>query len=381
MASKRDYYEVLSVAKTADVEEIKKAYRKLAMRYHPDRNGGDEEAAEKFKEASEAFEVLSNTDKRERYDRYGHAGLENNGTGFRDASDVRDFFRASPFGDLLNDLFGGGGGDGGPRGGRDLKVAVEITLAEAATGVRRSLTIPREENCRECAGSGAKPGTKPARCRRCQGRGVVLQSAGFIQMQRTCPGCGGRGEVVTDPCPACAGHGRTVERRTLEVGIPPGVDNGTQVRLRGEGEAGDPGGPRGDLFVVVRVREHPLFERQGTHLVTQVPITFSQAALGGEIEVPTLTGTIKHVLPRGIQSGDTVRIAGQGMPSLQGGRIGDLHVLVKVETPRNLTKRQEELLRELAEIDQKHVSPERKSFFDKVKEFFSTDTAAAGKTE
>jgi molecular chaperone DnaJ len=355
-------------------EEVKKAYRKLAMRYHPDRNGGDKDAEDKFKEATEAFEVLSSPDKRERYDRYGHAGLEN-GAGFRDMGDIRDFFRNSPFGDFFGDLFGGGGA-GGPRGGRDLKLAVEISLAEAATGTRKTVTITREENCQTCNGTGAKPGSRPSHCRRCQGRGVILQGSGFIQVQRTCSNCGGRGEVISDPCRDCAGHGRVTAPRTLEITIPPGVDNNTQIRHRGEGEAGEPGGARGDLYVIIRVREHPLFEREGTHLIAKVPVTFSQAALGGEIDVPTLTGTMKHPLPAGIQSGELVRIPGQGMPQLNSNRVGDLVIIVQVITPRNLTKRQEELLRELAEIDHKNVAPERKSFFDKVKEFFSSEPAS-----
>ena len=368
MAGKRDYYEVLGVRKDADDETIKRAYRKLAMQFHPDRNVGDTEAEEKFKEAAEAYEILRDPDKRQRYDRYGHAGLEGMGAPhFSDAQSVFDLF-----GDLFGDFFGGGGRRGhGPQGGRDLQIAIELDLAEAARGTTKSITIPREENCTECSGTGAKRGTRPATCRRCNGHGVVLQNQGFFRMQQTCRACGGRGVVITDPCATCHGNGRVVARRTLEVAIPPGVDTGTRIRHSGEGEAGDPGGPRGDLYCVLRVREHPFFQRDGVNLICQVPITFSQAALGGAIEVPTLDGAITHALKSGLQSGEVVRIPGQGMPSLRGGRKGDLLVQVVVETPRNLTKRQEELFRELAELEHKHVSAQRKSFFEKLRTLFT----------
>jgi molecular chaperone DnaJ len=373
MAGKRDYYEVLGVRREADDEEIKRAYRKLAMQYHPDRNVGDPEAEAKFKEAAEAYEVLRDPDKRQRYDRYGHAGLEGlNVPHFHDAQSVFDLF-----GDIFGDLFGQRRRHG-PQPGRDLEVLIELDLAEAARGVRKSVTIPREELCSECAGHGLRRGTRPAPCRRCGGQGVVVQSQGFFRVQQTCRGCGGRGTIITDPCPACGGSGRVTSRRTLEVDIPPGVDTGNRIRCSGEGEAGDPGAPRGDLYCVVRVREHPLFQRDGTHLICQVPITFSQAALGGDIEVPTLDGTLPHKLKRGTQSGEVVRIPGQGMPSVRGGRRGDLLVQLIVETPRHLTKRQEELFRELAELDQKHVPPQRKSFLDKLKEFFTAEPAAQG---
>jgi molecular chaperone DnaJ len=367
MATKRDFYEILEVSRDADADAITKAYRKLAMRYHPDRNVGDPAAEEKFKEAAAAYDVLRDPDKRARYDRYGHAGLEGMGgaPNFRDAHSVFDMF-----GNLFGDLFGGGG-PGGPQAGRDLQYNLEIDLAEAARGVRRTITIPREELCPECGGGGARKGTRPAACRRCDGQGVVIQRQGFFQVQRTCPGCGGRGAVITDPCPHCHGDGRVTVKRTLDVTIPPGVDTGMRVRLNGEGEAGDPGAPRGDLFVLVHVREHPLFRRDGSHLICQVPVTFSQAALGARIEVPTLDGRLDYDLPRGVQSGDVLRIAWKGLPSVRGGRRGDLLVQVVVETPKNLTARQEELFRELAEIEQKHVSPARKGFLDKLRDFFS----------
>jgi molecular chaperone DnaJ len=369
MAGKRDYYEVLGVSKEAGDEDIKRSYRKLAMQYHPDRNVGDSEAEERFKEASEAYEVLRDPEKRQRYDRYGHAGLQGmNVPHFNDAQSVFDMF-----GDLFGDLFGGRGG--GRSGGRDLEVAIELELTEAARGVQKSITIPREELCTDCSGSGAKRGTSPAKCRRCDGHGVVLTNQGFFRVQQTCRACGGRGAVITDPCPSCQGRGRVVVRRTLELSVPPGVDTGNRIRLSGEGEAGDPGAPRGDLFCAIRIREHSLFRRDGPHLICQVPITFSQAALGGDIDVPTLNGAITHTLKRGTQGGDVVRIAGKGMPSLRGGRAGDLLVQLIVETPKNLTKRQEELLRELADLDHKNVSPERKSFLDKVRDFFTAEPA------
>ncbi len=367
MVTKRDYYETLGVRRDADGEEIKRAYRKLAMQYHPDRNVGDGEAELKFKEAAEAYEVLRDASKRQRYDRYGHAGLEGMGMpNFNNAQSVFDLF-----GDLFGDFFGGRGQRHGPQPGRDLQVVVDLELTEAYRGVSKSLTIPREELCTNCNGNGCQPGTQPARCRHCNGQGAVLMSQGFFRVQQTCRACGGRGTVITDPCKTCHGHGRVEMRRTLDVSIPPGVDTGTRIRLTGEGEAGQPGAPRGDLYCGVRVKEHPLFQRDGNHLVCRVPITFSQAALGGDLEVPTLDGPITHKLKRGVQSGEVIQIHGKGMPSLRGGRRGDLLVQVLVETPRNLTKRQEELFRELAELDHKHVSPERKSFLDKLRDFFT----------
>jgi molecular chaperone DnaJ len=368
-STQRDYYEVLGVTKDADDEEIKRAYRKLAMQYHPDRNAGDKEAEEKFKEAAQAYEVLQDSDKRQRYDRYGHAGLQGmNAPNFNDVHSIFDLF-GNIFG--FGDMFGQGGRHG-RQPGRDLEVTVELTLAEAAAGFSKSITIPREENCGECSGSGARRGSQPATCRRCNGHGVVVMSQGFFRVQQTCQTCNGRGTVVTDPCPKCQGRGREVIKRTLEVSVPPGVDTGNRVRLGGEGEAGDPGAPRGDLYCLLRVREHPFFHRDGVNLICQYPITFSQAALGTELEIPTLEGmAIRHELKKGVQAGDVVKISGQGMPSLRGGRKGDLLVQLIVETPKQLTKRQEELFRELAEIEKKHVSPQRKSFLEKVREFFT----------
>jgi molecular chaperone DnaJ len=368
--NKRDYYQVLGVSRDADIEEVKRAYRKLAMQYHPDRNAGNPEAEERFKEAAEAYEVLHDPHKRNRYDRYGHAGLEGmNVPHFNDAQSVFDLF-----GDLFGDIFGDR--RHGPQGGRDLQLEIEVTLLEAARGVTKSITIPREELCPECKGNGSRPGTQPATCRRCNGHGVVVQAQGFFRIQQTCRACGGRGAIITDPCSKCSGNGRVTVQRKLDVNLPPGVDTGTRVRISGEGEAGDPRAPRGDLYCLVRVREHPIFQRDGNHLLCQLPITISQAALGGTIEVPTIDGKMEYALKRGVQSGDVIRVGGQGMPSLRGGRRGDLHIQVMVETPRHLTKRQEEIFRELAEIEQKQVSPQRKSFKEKLKELFAGDSAA-----
>ncbi len=369
--AKRDYYEVLGIQKDADGETIKRAYRKLAMKHHPDRNSGNEEASVLFKEATEAYDVLSDAEKRQIYDRYGHEGLK--GMNMPDFGNTDSIFEM--FGDLFGDIFGGGGGRRGgrrgPRGGRDLGVGLEIDLMEAARGCKRTLDIPRQENCDECSGSGNRKGSKPANCNRCNGHGVVLLRQGFFSLQQTCRTCGGKGAVVVDPCRSCNGKGRVQVKRTIDITIPAGAFSGMQLAIRGEGEAGDPGGPRGDLICEIRVRDHALFERDGDNLICEVPITFSQAALGGTIEVPTLDGPYSHELRRGIQSGDAVRISGKGMPNVRSRRNGDLIVVMKVETPKNLTKRQEELFRELAEIDHSHVSAERKSFFDKLREFFT----------
>jgi molecular chaperone DnaJ len=368
MANKRDYYEILGVRREADDEEIRKAYRRLAMQYHPDRNVGDAEAEEKFKEAAEAYEVLRDPAKRQRYDRYGHAGLE--GMGVHQFEDAEAVFNL--FGDLFGDFFGPRGRHG-PFAGRDLQTVVELDLPQAYRGTTRTVTITRGESCETCRGTGSRPGSQPTPCRRCRGQGVLLMRVGFlpIQQQQPCPDCRGRGVLISDPCPECRGQARVNRRKTLEVAIPAGVDTGTRIRLGGEGEAGEAGAPSGDLYVVLRVREHPLFQRQDQHLITQVPITFSQAALGGDIDIPSLDGPLPYKLKRGVQSGDVLRISGKGMPNLRGGRPGDLLVQLVVETPRTLTKRQEELFRELAEVDRHHVSPQRKSFLEKVRDFFT----------
>jgi molecular chaperone DnaJ len=376
MASKRDYYETLGVSRDADDEEIKKAYRRLAMQYHPDRNVGDQEAEEKFKEAAEAYEVLRDPAKRQRYDRYGHAGLE--GMGVHHFDDAEAVFNL--FGDLFGDFFGPRGRRG-PFAGRDLQTAVELDLIEAYRGTVKTVTITRAETCTQCTGSGSRPGSQPKPCRRCRGQGVLLMRVGFlpIQQQQTCPDCHGRGVLVTDPCPECRGQGRVNARRSLDVTIPAGVDTGMRVRLTGEGEAGEPGAPAGDLYVLIRIREHALFQREDQHLICQVPITFSQAALGGDIEIPTLDGPLPHSLKRGVQSGEVLRVSGKGMPGVRGGRRGDLHVQLVVETPRHLSKRQEELFRELAELERANVSPQRKSFLEKLRDFFTAEGESSGR--
>jgi molecular chaperone DnaJ len=383
MASKRDYYEVLEVARDADGDTITRSYRRLAMRYHPDRNPGDKDAEVRFKEVTEAHEVLSDPHRRQVYDRYGHAGLENGaaagfGEGFMDLGDL---------GDLLGGLFGQRVRRG-PRPGRDLQLTVEITLAEAKRGTQKQVTIPRDEACPECSGSGCRRGTRPAVCRRCGGHGFT-QGHGFFRMPQPCGACGGRGLIITDPCPKCRGAGTVRTERPLTIPVPAGVDNDTMITLRGEGEAGGPGAAPGDLHCVFRVRPHPLFARNGLDLHCEFPITFSQAALGGTIEVPTLEGTlVPHALRRGAQSGEETRLPGLGMPFLRrdgrnDGRFGDLVVHLKVVTPRNLTKRQEELFREMAELDGHQVSAERKSFLERLREIFAPepppgDAAAKG---
>jgi len=380
MATQRDYYEVLGVEKGASADDIKRAYRKLAGKYHPDRNPGDATAVEKFKEASEAFDVLSSDDKRARYDRFGHAGVQGaagragGGAGFQDVEDIFD-----AFGGIFGDLFGNSGGRRkGSRGrrGDHLRTAVTIDLVEAALGCNRELEIRRRVLCVTCTGSGAKPGTTPATCDYCGGHGQVVQSQGFFRVQTVCPACQGTGKVIRDKCVDCRGtrYGSTTVK--LDVKIPGGVDNEMQIRVTGEGEPGEGGGPSGDLYVDIRVKPHPLFQREGRHLLCEIPITFSQAALGTELEVPLIAGRQKLSIPAGTQPGETFRLRGQGMPDPHGGARGDLVVRAMVEVPKKLSKKYEELLRELAEIEQKHVSAHHKGFFEQVKLFFTgTDNA------
>lgn len=376
--TKRDYYEVLSVARTADGEEIKKSYRRLAMQYHPDRNPGDDEAAEKFKEASEAHEILSDAQKRAAYDRYGHAAFQQGGAGGAAGVDLGDLF-----GDLLGGLFGGAGGGGGrgrkpagPRRGQDIQAILELELADVAVGVKRQVTVKREDLCEPCSGTGAKPGTKPVPCKRCGGQGVTLIKQGFFQVQQSCRSCNGAGQIISDPCATCRGNGRVVGSHQVDLDIPPGVDTGDRIRFQSMGDAGEPGAGRGDLEFALRVKEHRFFQRDGQNLVCQWPVTFAQAALGGPIEIPTLTGEkARHDLPRGIQTHEVLRVAGQGLPSRRGGRKGDLLVQVVVDTPQNLTPEQEELFRKLAEIDyaSRGAAPAKKSIFHKFKDWFTAD--------
>ncbi len=371
MATTRDYYEVLGVDKDASADDVKRAYRKLAMKYHPDRNPDDKDAEARFKEAAEAYEVLSDPQKRQRYDQYGHEGLRGSTGHNFSGMDVNDIF--SMFGDIFGDMLGGGGrGRGGRRAGRgyDLETETEISLRDVLTGVEREIEFVRQDLCETCQGNGAKPGTKPVACVTCGGQGKVAQTGlgGMFRMVTTCPACGGQGQVYRDKCPACQGAGRQPKRRVLKVQIPAGIHDGQAIRVRGEGEPGAGGGPRGDLHVVVRVADHDLFTREQDHLVMQMPISFTQAALGAKVTVPTLDGQTEVTIPPGTQHGHILRLSGLGLPSLRSERRGDMAVIVKIEIPRKLTKEQDRLLREYAKTEKFDVLPENKGFWDKIKE-------------
>jgi molecular chaperone DnaJ len=368
MADKRDYYEILGVDRSASDGQISEAYRKLAMQYHPDRNPGDEEAVANFKEAAEAFEVLSNADKRARYDRFGHAGLEGVAGGAPQFHDVGDIFAA--FGDIFGDFFGGGARGRRVRRGAHIRSQVNLDLFEAAHGCVKTIQFQRHHRCETCGGTGAKPGTKPEFCPYCGGKGHVVQSTGIFSMQTTCPSCHGEGTIIHDPCPSCRGSGYTLRKVTRKVNVPAGVDDQTQLRLQGEGEPSPDGGPPGDCYCVIRVSKHPLFERQGQHLICQVPLSYSQAALGADIEVPTLDGREPLKIKPGTQNGDVYTLGGRGMPDPRHRGHGDLLVQVHVEVPRKLAPEHEEALRKLAEIEKVHVSPKRKSFFEQLKDYF-----------
>ena len=344
---KKDYYEVLGVGRDSEPEDIKKAYRQLALKYHPDRNPGDKEAEESFKEAAEAYEVLHDPQKRRIYDQYGHEGL--NRSGFSGFSGFEDVF--SSFGDLFEEFFGmGRRRRSGPAAGSDLRYDIEIDFVEAAFGKEVELSIPREENCEDCFGSGSVSGDRTT-CQTCGGQGQVYQSRGFIRLATACPTCGGQGQVVTDPCPACDGRGRISREKLVAAKIPAGVNTGSRLRLRGEGEAGLRGGPRGDLYIVIHVRSHDFFEREGDHVICRIPITMVDATLGAEIEVPTLKGERTLTIPKGVNSGEVLRFRNEGFPNLRGYGQGDQLMEIVVKTPTDLTSRQEELLREFAEID------------------------------
>jgi len=363
---KRDYYEVLGVDRGVDGDTLKKAFRKLAMQYHPDRNPGDHTAEEKFKEASEAYEVLSDADKRARYDRFGHAGFQGFEGGFG-AVDFNDIF-----GQIFGDIFGGGRRTGRQRNrGADLRYNLELTFQEAAFGTEVTVKIPRPKRCEACEGTGSK--TKQMRtCPTCGGAGEVRFTQGFLAVARPCQHCGGTGQVVSDPCKTCRGSGKIDSVGELTVKIPPGVDTGTRVRLAGEGEIGEHGGPAGDLYVVVHVKDHPLFHREEYEVLCEVPITFVQATLGTMLDVPTLDGVVQMKVPEGTQSGKIFRLKGRGIPHLHGGGRGDQHVRVVVETPQNLSKKQREILEQFAEASGEDVNPQAKSFFAKVRELFAT---------
>jgi molecular chaperone DnaJ len=371
--AKRDYYQVLGVNRDASDEEIKKAFRKLAMKHHPDRNtdGDHKESEEKFKEAKEAYEVLCEAEKRRAYDAYGHAGVNPQMGGMGPDAGFGGF--AEAFGDIFSDIFGGGRRSGVFRGA-DLRYNLELSLEQAARGTATKIRIPTMETCETCHGSGAKPGTQPKTCDTCHGSGSVRLSQGFFSIQQTCPACHGTGKVIPDPCATCRGAGRLKKHKTLEVKIPAGIDEGDRIRLSGEGEAGVNGGPPGDLYVVVHLKEHSVFQRDGDDLHCDMPISFTLAALGGEIEIPTLDGSAKVKIPPETQTGQVFRLRGKGIKGLRSTYPGDLLCAVAVETPVRLTDRQKELLRELEEINRKdgdRHNPRAKSFMDKVREFFA----------
>lgn len=373
MSEKRDYYEILGVPRNATEKEIAEAYRKLALKYHPDRNPGDQDAVEKFKEASEAFEVLSNPEKRAMYDRYGHAGLSGayQPREFHDVGEIFDLF-SSLFGDdFFGEIFGGfGRRPRAARKGRDIVCEITLDLHEVAFGTTKTVSFQRHEICSRCHGSGARPGTHPEMCRYCGGRGRITQSAGFLTIQTDCPACQGRGQTIREVCPECRGGGVVLETVSREIRIPPGVDQNTRLRLPGEGELSPDGGPRGDCYCVVRIREHPIFKRDGTNLLCRVPISYTQAALGATIEIPTLDGHETLTIPPGTQNGTVFTLPGKGLPS-RSRRRGDLLVEVYIEVPKRLTPKYERLLRELAELENHEVLPERKSFFSKLKDYLA----------
>ena len=370
MAQKRDYYEVLGVARQATQKEIADSYRKLALQHHPDRNPNNQEAVVKFKEAAEAFEVLSDDDKRSRYDRYGHASVAGNVHQFNDANDIFEAFSEILGGGVFGDLFGGGRRSNRPHKGDDVACELKVDLFEAARGVVKTVEFYRHELCTECKGTGAKPGTRPETCRYCGGRGQVVQSSGIFRVQTTCPACQGTGKLVKDPCTKCRGGGYTKKKIFREVKIPPGIDHGMRIRLPGEGEPSPSGGPAGDCYCVVNLVGHSLFEREGHDLICRIPVSYAQAALGATIEVPTLEGPEEMAIPAGTQPGDVFKLRRRGMPDPRGGAKGDLLVVVNLEVPKSLSPRQEQLLRELAGEEKSNVSPHRKSFLEKLKDYF-----------
>ncbi|MGO1043962.1 molecular chaperone DnaJ [Clostridioides difficile] len=381
MSTKRDYYEVLGISKGAEAQEIKKAYRKLAMKYHPDRNPGDKEAEEKFKEINEAYEVLSDDTKRKTYDQFGHDGLNGqggfggqggfNGQGFGGFEDM--------FGDIFGDMFGGGFGGGrqrrrGPQRGADIRQNVTISFEEAAFGKKMSIKLNRSEECDECDGTGAKPGTSKKTCSTCNGTGQVrtVQRTPFgnIASSRPCSTCNGTGEVIESPCSKCHGTGNTRKVKTIEVDIPAGIDDGQMIKLAGQGEVGEKGAPRGDLYIVVNVKSHPLFTRDGNDIYFEMPITFVQATLGDEIEVPTLDGKVKYSVPEGTQTGTVFRLKEKGIPRIRGNSRGDQYIKVVVEIPKKLNDKQKDLLREFAKECGSNVHEKKKTFGQKIEDMF-----------
>jgi molecular chaperone DnaJ len=380
--SKRDYYEVLGVSRTCTEVELKTAFRKLAMQHHPDRNPGDKDCEHKFKEINEAYDVLKDSDKRAAYDRFGHAAFEQGGMGAGGFSS--DF--GSAFADIFEGIFGMQGGARGRSSGRergsDLRYNMEITLEDAFVGKTAQIRIPTSVTCEACSGSGAKAGTKPKTCATCGGMGRVRHAQGFFTLERTCPNCQGRGQVIDDPCKSCGGAGRVTRERTLSVNIPAGVEDGTRIRLAGEGEAGVRGGPPGDLYIFLSITPHEFFQRDGADLHCRVPISMVSAALGGEFEVPSIDGTKARVkIPAGTQAGRRFRLGGKGMPVLRSKQTGDMYVQVSVETPQNLSKKQRELLIEFEKLSSDATQPESTGFFGRVKEFLDAIAARGSHSE
>jgi len=370
--SKADFYEMLGVTRECDDGALKSAFRKLAMKYHPDRNPGDADAEHRFKEINQAYEVLKDPQKRAAYDRFGHAAFEQGMAGGAGG------FGGGGFSDIFEDLFGemmGGRrrSSGGRERGADMRYNMEITLEEAFTGKTAQIRVPSSITCSDCSGSGAKPGTSPVTCSMCAGSGRVRASQGFFSIERTCPQCQGRGQTIKDPCPKCAGQGRVMEERSLSVNIPSGIEDGTRIRLAGEGEAGMRGGPSGDLYIFLSVKPHEFFQRDGADLYCKVPISMTTAALGGQFEVATLDGTQTRVkVPEGTQNGRQFRLKGKGMPVLRQPQVGDLYIQVAVETPQNLSRRQRELLEEFEKLSSTENSPQSAGFFSRMKDFFES---------
>ncbi|MEQ8210828.1 MAG: molecular chaperone DnaJ [Lacipirellulaceae bacterium] len=375
MATQRCYYEILGVSRSASEGEITTAYRKLAVKYHPDKNPGDEEAIATFKECSEAFEVLNDSEKRSRYDRFGHAGVNGQGGGGAGFADVEDIFGA--FGDIFGDIFGGRGGGRRRRvrKGRDVRCDVTLTLHEAAEGVTKTVNFQRQEPCQKCDGSGAADPSAVETCSYCGGHGQVIQQAGIVRMQTTCPSCTGAGNTISRPCGVCKGKATLLKKVEADVDIPAGIDTDMQIRIAGEGEPSGSGGPPGDCYCVVTVEKHELFDREGQHLICRIPITYPQAVLGCRLEVPTLDGRDEIEIPAGTQHADVFTIRGEGMRDPRVSGRGDLHVQVLLDVPTKIPEEQETLLRELAELEHSQVAPKRKSFLDKMKEYFSAEAA------
>jgi len=378
VAEKRDYYEILGLDKNASEEDIKKAYRKLAKKYHPDLNPGDKAAEAKFKEVNEAYEVLSDPKKKAQYDRFGHAGMDGNGFGgFSGFGGGFEDFDFGGIGDIFESFFGGAGfgrsrSRSGPQKGADIKYSMEVSFEEAAFGTEKEISVSRMETCTTCGGSGAKPGTSPTTCTHCNGTGQVQykQSTpfGHFVNVKTCDVCHGEGKIITNPCQTCNGRGKVRKKVNIKVRIPAGIDDGQTISLRGEGEAGVRGGPPGDLFILIRVKPHALFKRQGNDVVCEIPITFVQAALGAELEVPTLDGKVRYNIPEGTQTGTVFRLKGKGIPFLRGSGRGDQYVKVNVEVPKKLNEKQKNALKAFAELIGDDVYEQRKGFFEKMKD-------------